>query len=52
MSKKINFPKGTTVDVSIVGDNSNIIQVKFNGAQGKGTVRILGRVGYKCKAFA
>lgn len=50
--KKIIFPKGTTVDVSIVGDNSNIIQVKFNGAQGKGTVRILGRVGYKCKVFA
>lgn len=49
--KKINFTKGTTVDVSIVGDNSNIIQVKFNGAQGKGNVRILGRVGYKCKAL-
>ena len=40
-------PKGTTVDVSIVGDNSNIIQVKFNGAQGKGTGGILGRAGYK-----
>lgn len=50
--KKINLPKGTTVDVSIVGDKSNIIQVKFNGAQGKGNVRILGRVGYKCKALA
>ena len=34
--KKLNLPKGTTVDVSIVGDNSNIIQVKFNGEQGKG----------------
>lgn len=45
--KKINLPKGTTVDVSIVGDNSNIIQVKFNGAQGKGTGGILGRAGYK-----
>lgn len=45
--KKINLPKGTTVDVSIVGDNSNIIQVKFNGAQGKGTDGIMGRAGYK-----
>ncbi len=45
--KKINLPKGTTVDVSIVGDNSNIIQVKFNGAQGKGTGGILGRAGYQ-----
>lgn len=45
--KKINLPKGTTVDVSIVGDNSNIIQVKFNGAQGKGTGGIMGRAGYK-----
>lgn len=34
--KKLNLPKGTIVDVSIVGDNSNIIQVKFNGEQGKG----------------
>ena len=34
--KKLNLPKGTTIDVSIVGDNSNIIQVKFNGEQGKG----------------
>lgn len=33
--KKLNLPKGTTIDVSIVGDNSNIIQVKFNGEQGK-----------------
>lgn len=47
--KKINLPKGTTVDVSIVGDNSNIIQVKFNGAQGKGTSGIMGRAGYKWK---
>lgn len=45
--EKINLPKGTTVDVSIVGDNSNIIQVKFNGAQGKGTGSIMGRAGYK-----
>nr|WP_293849203.1 LPD38 domain-containing protein [uncultured Phascolarctobacterium sp.] len=48
--KKINLPKGTTVDVSIVGDNSNIIQVKFNGEQGKGTGGILGRAGYKWKS--
>ena len=48
--KKINLPKGTTVDVSIVGDNSNIIQVKFNGAQGKGTGDIMGRAGYKWKS--
>ena len=47
--KKLNLPKGTTVDVSIVGDNSNIIQVKFNGAQGKGTGGIMGRAGYKWK---
>ena len=47
--KKINLPKGTTVDVSIVGDNSNIIQVKFNGAQGKGTGGIMGRAGYVWK---
>lgn len=47
--KKLNLPKGTTVDVSIVGDNSNIIQVKFNGAQGKGTGGILGRAGYVWK---
>ena len=47
--KKLNLPKGTTVDVSIVGDNSNIIQVKFNGAQGKGTGSIMGRAGYKWK---
>ena len=48
--KKINLPKGTTVDVSIVGDNSNIIQVKFNGVQGKGTGGIMGRAGYKWKS--
>ena len=48
--KKINLPKGTAVDVSIVGDNSNIIQVKFNGAQGKGTGGIMGRAGYKWKS--
>lgn len=48
--KKINLPKGTTVDVSIVGDNSNIIQVKFNGAQGEGTGGIMGRSGYKWKS--
>lgn len=48
--KKINLPKGTTVDVSIVGDNSNIIQVKFNGEQGKGTGGIMGRAGYKWKS--
>lgn len=48
--KKLNLPKGTTVDVSIVGDNSNIIQVKFNGAQGKGTGGIIGRAGYKWKS--
>lgn len=48
--KKINLPKGTTVDVSIVGDNSNIIQVKFNGAQGKGTGGIMGRAGYTWKS--
>lgn len=47
--EKLNLPKGTTVDVSIVGDNSNIIQVKFNGAQGKGTGGILGRAGYVWK---
>lgn len=48
--KKINLPKGTTVDVSIVGDNSNIIQVKFNGAQGNGTGGIMGRSGYTWKS--
>lgn len=48
--EKLNLPKGTTVDVSIVGDNSNIIQVKFNGAQGKGTSGIMGRAGYKWKS--
>lgn len=48
--KKLNLPKGTTVDVSIVGDNSNIIQVKFNGAQGKGTGGIMGRAGYVWKS--
>lgn len=48
--EKLNLPKGTTVDVSIVGDNSNIIQVKFNGAQGKGTDGIMGRAGYKWKS--
>lgn len=47
--KKINLPKGTTAEVSIVGDNSNIIQVKFNGEQGKGTGGIMGRAGYKWK---
>lgn len=47
--EKLNLPKGTTVDVSIVGDNSNIIQVKFNGAQGKGTGGIMGRAGYVWK---
>ena len=48
--KKLNLPKGTTVDVSIVGDNSNIIQVKFNGEQGNGTSGIMGRAGYKWKS--
>lgn len=48
--EKLNLPKGTTVDVSIVGDNSNIIQVKFNGAQGNGTGGIMGRSGYKWKS--
>ena len=48
--EKLNLPKGTTVDVSIVGDNSNIIQVKFNGEQGKGTGGIMGRAGYKWKS--
>lgn len=48
--EKLTLPKGTTVDVSIVGDNSNIIQVKFNGAQGKGTGGIMGRAGYKWKS--
>lgn len=48
--KKLNLPKGTTVDVSIVGDNSNIIQIKFNGAQGKGTGGIMGRAGYIWKS--
>ena len=48
--KKINLPKGTTAEVSIVGDNSNIIQVKFNGEQGKGTGGIMGRAGYKWKS--
>lgn len=48
--EKLNLPKDTTVDVSIVGDNSNIIQVKFNGAQGKGTGGIMGRAGYKWKS--
>ena len=47
--EKLNLPKGTTADVSIVGDNSNIIQVKFNGEQGKGTGGIMGRAGYKWK---
>lgn len=47
--EKLNLPKGTTADVSIVGDNSNIIQVKFNGAQGKDTGGILGRAGYVWK---
>lgn len=47
--EKLNLPKGTTADVSIIGDNSNIIQVKFNGAQGKGTGGILGRAGYVWK---
>lgn len=47
--KKLNLPKGTTAEVSIVGDNSNIIQVKFNGEQGKGTGGIMGRAGYKWK---
>ena len=42
--KKINLPKGTTVDVSVVGD---IVRVKFNGEQGKGTGGIMGRAGYK-----
>lgn len=42
--KKINLPKGTTVDVSIVSD---IVRVKFNGEQGKGTGGIMGRAGYK-----
>lgn len=45
--KKINLPKGTTVDVSIVGD---IVRVKFNGEQGKGTGGIMGRAGYKWKS--
>lgn len=49
-SEKLTLPKGTTVDVSIVGDNSNIIQVKFNGEQGKGTSGIMGRAGYKWKS--
>ena len=48
--EKLNLPKGTTVDVSTVGDNSNIIQVRFNGAQGKGTGGIMGRAGYKWKS--
>ena len=48
--EKLNLPKGTTVDVSIAGDNSNIIQVKFNGAQGKGTGGIMGRAGYVWKS--
>ena len=48
--EKLTLPKGTTVDVSTVGDNSNIIQVKFNGAQGKGTGGIMGRAGYKWKS--
>ena len=48
--KKLNLPKGTTAEVSIVGDNSNIIQVKFNGAYGKGTDGIMGRAGYKWKS--
>lgn len=47
--EKLNLPKGTTADVSIVGDNSNIIQVKFNGEQGKGTGGIMGRAGYVWK---
>lgn len=34
--KKLNLPKGITAEVSIAGDNSDIIQVKFNGEQGKG----------------
>ena len=47
--EKLNLPKGTTAEASIVGDNSNIIQVKFNGEQGKGTGGIMGRAGYKWK---
>lgn len=47
--EKLNLPKGTTAYVSIVGDNSNIIQVKFNGAHGKDTGGIMGRAGYKWK---
>lgn len=34
--KKLNLLKGTTAEVSIAGDNSDIIQVKFNSEQGKG----------------
>lgn len=48
--EKLNLPKGTTAYVSIVGDNSNIIQVKFNGAHGKDTGGIMGRAGYKWKS--
>ena len=48
--EKLNLPKGTTAEVSIVGDNSNIIQVKFNGEQGKGTSGIMGRAGYVWKS--
>lgn len=48
--KKINLPKGTTVEVSTVGDNSNIIQVKFNGEQGIGTGGIMCRAGYVWKS--
>ncbi|WP_337479365.1 hypothetical protein, partial [Phascolarctobacterium succinatutens] len=44
------LPKGTTAEVSIVGDNSNIIQVKFNGEQGKGTGGIMCRAGYVWKS--
>lgn len=47
--EKLNLPKGTTAYVSIVGDNSNIIQVKFNGAHGKDTGGIMGKAGYKWK---
>ena len=42
--EQLHLPKGTTVDVSVVGD---IVRVKFNGEQGKGTGGIMGRAGYK-----
>lgn len=42
--EQLHLPKGTTVDVSVAGDT---VRAKFNGAQGKGTAKVLGGAGYK-----